>query len=125
MTMVSALRRSSPKDTQEIREEWIAYLKSLDDRQLTTSSAVKTARGVWKAIVRSSSTILPPNARLTEDNGLRLSWNRAGRYVEILIGPDGTYEWFYTDTSNAYEGAEELTVSAPIDDVVARLHDMF
>lgn len=123
--MISALRRSSPKNLQDIKQEWVTYLKAIDERQVAAALAVKTANGIWKAIARSSSTILPPNARLTEDSGLRLSWNREGRYVEILIRPDGTYEWFYTDTSDAYDGDEDLSVSAPIDQLLAHLRDMF
>jgi hypothetical protein len=61
---------------------------------------------LWQTIAGSAPSAIPPNARLTEDNGLRLSWNRNGGYLEILVGTDGTFEWFYTDSNDAYESGE-------------------
>lgn len=123
--MISGLRGSSARELPDVKRDWLAYLKSIDGRKIATSPAAGTAQGIWKTIERSSSAILPPNARPTEEGGLRLSWNRGGRYVEVLIAPDGTFEWFYTDTNDVYDGAEDLSLGAAVDSLLARLRDMF
>jgi hypothetical protein len=102
-------------------EQWLAYLESLQHRGLATTQVIDTAVQLWRKIAGATPNVIPPNARPTEDNGLRLSWNRNGGYLEILVGADGTFEWFYTDSNDAYESGEGLRPGAPLNRIIVRL----
>lgn len=123
--MISELRRLATPKRHDIKEQWTTYLKAINERGIVTALAAHAASAIWNAIARCLAAAVPPNARPTDDQGLRLSWNRAGRYIEILIAPDGSFEWFYTDTNNAYEGGEDFATGEPVDRLLARLGDVF
>jgi hypothetical protein len=71
----------------------------------------------------------PPNARTTDDETLVLSWNRGGRYLEIAIARDATYEWSYANANdNVYDAdaGERPSASTPVPpELGARLQELY
>jgi hypothetical protein len=110
--MVAGLHGAEATSPPSLVERWLTYIESLDDKKLTTSAVVTTAESLWHTIAKSSKSIMPPNARPTDDEGLRLSWNRKNSYLEILISGDGMYEWFYTDSNNVFDSADGLSLES-------------
>lgn len=123
--LIADLQRSAAATTNKIKNGWLAYLRKISDEQVVAPAAARTAIEIWGILTKDAPTVIPPNARPTEDDGLRLSWNRAGAYIEILVASDGAVDWFYTDTNDTYDGEDNLSIDASLDALVARLRDMF
>jgi len=123
--LISELRDSAARTREHVRLRWSTYLKSIADRGVTTSEAAGTAQMLWKRIARRETNAPLPNARPTEEKGLRLSWNRAGCSLEILVNADGRFGWFYTDTNDTYDAEDDLSADASLDRLFSHFRDLF
>ncbi len=112
--------------TSPASQLWLKYLGSLRERNINTESVITAAECLWLEIERAVPDAMPPNTRPTDEGELRMSWNRRGAYLEILIAPNATFGWFYTDTvSNASEDEEGLRADSSLANLFARISGLF
>jgi len=117
----SALRATiAPRENKpSVEERWSTYLNSLPARQLASEEVVDAARQLWRNIRQLYDRATPPNARPTDEGGLRWSWVSGGRYLEITLFL-ATYEWYFRDSNiSLSDGDEEV----PVTTVPAKLVD--
>ena len=87
-----------------LEKRWSDYLRSLETQKTTTESASVGAQRIWRRLKQTNPSATPPNAELTEEHGLVMSWLVAGKYLEIEITPAGPYEWLYRDDADESSG---------------------
>lgn len=109
-----------------VEERWLAYLKSLSERKLANEGVPTIAQQLWSRLRQLHGGITPPNARPTDDGGVRMSWTENGRYLEIEIAADhATFEWFYRDTkAEVSDGEDSIPVTETPSRLVSRLRDL-
>ena len=110
----------------DAEERWLAYLKSLSERKLANEGVSTVAQQLWYRLRQLDGAIRPPNARPTDDGGMRMSWTENGRYLEIEIAADAaTFEWFYRDTSaKISDGDDAIPVTETPNQLLSRLRDL-
>ena len=107
-------------------ERLLTYLKSLPERKLTEEGVSIAAQEVWHRLRHLLMRVVPPNARPTDDGGLRMSWTTNGRYLEIEIAVSAaTFEWFYRDTkAQVSDGGENVPVAEIPASLLDRLREL-
>lgn len=105
----------------------LEYLRSLPDRQLTQAATSSAAEKFWMKLRTTYGEIPAPNVSPMEDEeGLRLSWLARGRYLEVEVAPDETYEWFYRNTDASTSDFGDGDVSDELQaNFLAHFRDIF
>lgn len=107
-------------------ERWITYLDSLLERQLANKLVVEAARNLWASLRKMHASITPPNARPTDDGGVRMSWTNNGRYLEVEIAADAaTFEWFYRNTkARVSDGDDSIPITKTPPELASRVLEL-
>jgi hypothetical protein len=111
--------------TKSPADRWLEYIKLARDRGGCTSEVAQMATSLWTRLNGVVTAICPPDAEVTEDKTLLMSWIRGPHHLEIEIMPSGRYVWFYRnhDTNDDVIGEDS---SAELDAaLVARARAIF
>jgi len=75
-------------------QRWQDYLAVLSNERESASVGNAVSR-LWQALCSRLPTIYAPDASLTEDGTLLISWIHDAHHLEIEMMPSGRYVWFY------------------------------
>jgi len=92
-------------------QRWLDYLKTLSSEHLSVSNAVSR---LWEAIYSQLPAIYAPDASLTEDGTLLISWIHDAHHLEIEVMPSARYVWFYRNHELNKDYIGEGTLDAGI-----------
>lgn len=103
----------------ETERRWSAYLIDLDAK--VDPSVAATAEQLWYNLKDQANRLAPPDASPTSDGGFIMSWSAGGRYLEIEVLNDGTYEWLYRERATGVaEFGSPSTVDVRLDSALVR-----
>ena len=86
--------------------DWLDYLRSLPAKGAISYVAENTAEKIWRKLRPLANNVSVPDAAVTNDGGLFMSWDRGAHHLEIELHPNGRYEWFYRNRSTDNFGGE-------------------
>lgn len=91
---------------------WLDYLAALSNEHSLSASVGNAISGLWKALSSQIPTIYAPDASLTEDGTLLVSWIHDAHHLEIEVMPSARYVWFYRNHESNKDYIGEGTADA-------------
>lgn len=100
---------------------WLNYLRSLRVRGVLSQLVANNAEQLWRLLRSLASNAAIPEAAVTDDGGLFMSWDRGVHHLEVEILPEGKYEWFYRNRqTDSFGGDYNYPASALAPELLAQ-----
>lgn len=121
--MVSSLGHSTPiseashiggvdAQGQSDVASWDAYLDSLETTGEIDPGLILSTKKLWELLRTLTGKLLhTPAAGPTDEGTMVLAWDNNEHHVDVDVGLDGCYEWFYSNRlTGSYDGDEAIQV---------------